>query len=507
MRSDQTYDVVVLGGGPVGENVAQYATEHSGLTAVLVERELVGGECSYYACMPSKALLRPIEVASTAAHLGGLSRPHLDVAALLARRDEWVSHYDDSGQVDWARGAGIDVVRGHGRITGPRKVEVTRDGEGPVVLHARHAVVIATGSSPVVPEPYAAALPWGSRDATGVVEVPERLAIVGGGVVACEAATWMAALGSHVTMLVRGDRLLGGAEPFASEAVLEALRGAGVDVRLGVEVSRCRRDDARDTGLGRVHGGTVHLLTTTTSAGTGAGAPTGDQTSPAADGEAGAGDAVEADELLVATGRRPRLEGLGLETVGLDAQALLRHTSSPSESSRGEVPDWLLAVGDASGEAPLTHWGKYRARVLGQHLAARATGAEPEPVPDDVPVPQVVFTDPQVAWVGLTAAAARERFGEAEVEVVEVPFTGAAGAALLRDDASGTASLVVDRGSRTVVGATFVGPDAGELLHAATIAIVGRVLVSVLRHGVPSYPTASELWLRLLEGLPLDLRR
>ena len=483
MSADQTYDVVVLGGGPVGENIAQYATEDSGLTAVLVERELVGGECSYYACMPSKALLRPIEVASTAAHLGGVARPHLDVTALLARRDEWVSHYDDSGQVDWAEGAGIDVVRGHGRITGSRTVEVAREGQAPLVLHARHAVVIATGSSPVVPEPYAAAQPWGSRDATGVVEVPERLVIVGGGVVACEAATWMAALGSRVTMLVRGDRLLGGAEPFASDAVLEALRGAGVDVRLGVEVTECRRDDAEDTGLGRVHGGTVRLTI------------------------GGEVEEVVADELLLATGRRPRLDDVGLETVGLDADALLRHTSSSSDGSRGEVLDWLLAVGDASGEAPLTHWGKYRARVLGQRLAARATGAEPEPEPDEVPVPQVVFTDPQVAWVGLTAAQARERYGEAEVEVVEVPFTGAAGAALLRDDASGTASLVVDRASRTVVGATFVGPDAGELLHAATIAITGRVPVSVLRHAVPSYPTASELWLRLLEELPRDLRR
>ena len=480
MSADQTYDVVVLGGGPVGENIAQYATEDSGLTAVLVERELVGGECSYYACMPSKALLRPIEVASTAAHLGGVARPHLDVTALLARRDEWVSHYDDSGQVDWAEGAGIDVVRGHGRITGSRTVEVAREGQAPLVLHARHAVVIATGSSPVVPEPYAAAQPWGSRDATGVVEVPERLVIVGGGVVACEAATWMAALGSRVTMLVRGDRLLGGAEPFASDAVLEALRGAGVDVRLGVEVTECRRDDAEDTGLGRVHGGTVRLI----------------------NGEA---EEVVADELLLATGRRPRLDDVGLETVGLDADALLRHTSSSSDGSRGEVLDWLLAVGDASGEAPLTHWGKYRARVIGQAIRAGATGEALEPVPETVPVPQVVFTDPQVTSVGLTEAAARE--AGHDVVTAQVPFGGAAGTALLRDDVTGTAQLVVDRRMSTLVGATFVGPDASEVIHAATIAIVGQVPVHVLRHAVPSYPAASELWLRLLEELPRELRQ
>ena len=169
------------------------------------------------------------------------------------------------------------------------------------------------------------------------------------------------------------------------------------------------------------------------------------------------------------------------------------------------MPSWLHAVGDASGEAPLTHWGKYRARVIGQSIRAGATGEGLEPVPENVPVPQVVFTDPQVASVGLTAAAARD-VGH-EVVTAQVPYSGAAGTALLRDDVDGTAQLVIDARTQLLVGATFVGPEASELLHGATIAIVGAVPVHVLRHAVPSFPTASELWLRLLEELPPEMRR
>lgn len=445
------YDFIVIGAGPVGENVAQYATEHSGLTAVLLERELVGGECSYYACMPSKALLRPLEIATDTKHLDGVTEAPVDVAGLLARRDYWVSNYSDAGQVKWAEGAGLGVVRGEARLTGERTVQV-----GDRTLTARRAVVVATGSDPVVPPEYAGVAAWGSRDATGVREVPERLLIVGGGVVACEAATWMAALGSRVTMLVRGDRLLTNQEPFAADTVLDALRQSGVDVRLGAEVSDCERSDPSDAGLGRVHGGPVTVTV--------------------------AGQQLEADEILLAVGRRPRLFELGLDELGLgtDPKAW---------------PDWLVAVGDASGEAPLTHWGKYRARVIGERLAGG-----PAKEPDDVPVPQVVFTDPQVAQVGPLT----EQLPDAEV--VRVPFDAAAGAALLRDDITGWAQLAVDRRTGTVQAATFVGPQAGELLHAATIAIVGRVPVATLRHAVPSYPTASELWLRLLEELPREMR-
>ena len=466
MNSRETFDVIVIGAGPVGENIAQYATQHTDLTAVLIERELVGGECSYYACMPSKALLRPVEIAATSAHLSGLTPATIDRDALLARRDLWVSGYDDSGQVKWADGAGLKVLRGSGRLVGERLVSL-ETSDGARTVEARHSVVIATGSEPVVPDLYVGCVPWGSRDATGVVEVPDRLVIVGGGVVGCEAAVWMNALGAKVTLLSRDDRLLTRVEPFASEIVLKALRDMGIDVRVGVEVTACQRDDVRDTGLGKLHGGRVVVSTV--------------------------GGEITADEILVAVGRRPRLDDIGLQTVGLDAR----------KARAGDVPSWLVLVGDASGEAPLTHWGKYRARVLGEQIAARATGGTEPFVPDDVPVPQVIFTDPQVAAVGLTEAEARA--AHLDVEMTHVPWSAASGAALLRDDVEGGAQLVIDRAHRVVVGATFVGPEAGELLHSATIAITGRVPIEVLRHAVPSYPTASELWLRLIEQLPVEL--
>ena len=460
--ADDVADVVVLGGGPAGENVAQYAHE-GGLSAVVVEKSLMGGDCSYYACMPSKALLRPVEVEHTAQHLEGVGSTEVAAQDLLARRDAWVSHYDDAGQVRWAEDAGLRVVRGHGEIVGPRTVRVVRDGQSRT-LTARKAVVLATGSTAVVPPALAGLHAWSSKDATGIVEVPGSTAVVGGGVVAVEAATWLAALGSRVTLLVRGTSLLSGHEPFAGDLVQAALENAGVDVQLRTEVREATREDARDTGLGRVHGGPVRLRTTR--------------------GE------LEVDEVLVATGRTPRLTNLGLESAGVTAQ----------DVRAGNLPDWLHAVGDARGESLLTHMGKYEARVLGARLA----GTQESEPPAVVPVPQAVFTDPQVGAVGMTEATARE--AGHRVVVAEAPITGAAGAALSRDDAAGRAKLVVDGASGALLGATFVGPDAAELVHAATVAVVGQVPVRVLRHAVPSYPTVSEIWLRLLEDLPVELR-
>ena len=217
------------------------------MTSAIIERELLGGECSYWACMPSKALLRPVAVADTTADLGGVSTAHAAPKALLERRDYWVSDYDDAGQETWADGAGIAVHRGDARLAGDRTVRIT-SSTGDTTVRARHAVVIATGSGANVPEMYAAALPWGSRDATGVIDVPDRLLVVGGGVVACEAAIWMTALGSEVTLVVRGPRLLPRSEPFAGEAVLAGLRERGITVHLGTEVSDVRRVAPAATG-------------------------------------------------------------------------------------------------------------------------------------------------------------------------------------------------------------------------------------------------------------------
>lgn len=461
------FDVVVLGGGPAGENAAQYAVEGTGMTAAIVEAELLGGECSYWACMPSKALLRPVAVADLTGDLPGVSTAHVAPKALLERRDAWVSHYDDAGQASWAEGAGLTVLRGHGRLTGERTVSVT-SADGTTTVRARRAVVLASGSVARVPDLYADVLAWDSRDATGVVEVPDRLAVVGGGVVACEAAVWMTALGSQVTLLVRDRRLLGRVEPFASDAVLEGLRERGVTVHLGVEVTGVRRDAAEATGLGRVHGGTVTLATS-------------------------AGE-VEADELLLAIGRSPRLHDVGLDAVGLTAD----------DVTGGQLPEWLHAVGDASGGPPLTHWGKHQARVVGARIAAAAAGEVAWEPDREAPVPQVVFTEPEVASVGMTEAQARD--AGHDVVTSRVPTSSAAGTGLLRDHVVGDAQIVVDARSRLLLGATFVGPEAGELVHAATVAITGGVPVHVLRHAVASYPTAAELWLRLLEELPRELR-
>nr|WP_300145482.1 NAD(P)/FAD-dependent oxidoreductase [Propionicimonas sp.] len=460
----EIYDVVVIGAGAAGENAADHAIRGSERTALLVERELVGGECSYHACMPSKALLRPLEVRDAAEHLGGLpARIDLDVPALLARRDAWVSDYDDSGQAEWATGAGIEVARGTARLTGERRVAIAGNDGSAREVEARHAVVVATGSAPVIPPAFAGLHPWTSRDATGVVEVPESIAVVGGGVVAVEASRWLAALGSRVTMLVRGDRLLDRFEPFASHLVADGLRADGVDVRLGASVGAAARLDGTDTGLGRVHGGPVRLEVD--------------------------GSALEFAEVLVATGRRPAIAELGLENIGLSPEAL---------ADAGARPDWLYVVGDASGQAALTHWGKYTARLAGAAIAARADGRPVPEAPADVPVPQVVFSDPQVASTGLTEAQARA--AGRTVDAIAVPMNSAAGFGLLRDDASGQASLVFEPGTGRLLGATFAGQEVAELVHAATVAIVGGLTADQLWHAVPAYPTASEVWLRLLEA-------
>jgi dihydrolipoamide dehydrogenase len=282
-------------------------------------------------------------------------------------------------------------------------------------------------------------------------------------VVAVEAATWLAALGAKVTLLVRGASLLGRFEPFVSELVGDGLRRAGVDVRFGAQVDSAARLDGADTGLGRVHGGPVRLEVD--------------------------GTPHEFAEVLVATGRRPATGDLGLGAVQLTPDQLARPDQRPA---------WLYAVGDVSGDAPLTHWGKYAARLAGEQIAARAEGRPDPEVPADVPVPQVVFTDPQVATAGSTEAAARER--GLQVETVEVDLTSASGVGLLRDDASGRAKLVLEAGTGRLLGATFAGTEVAELVHAATVAIVGRMTADQLWHAVPSYPTASEVWLRLLEA-------
>jgi dihydrolipoamide dehydrogenase len=475
------FDVIVIGAGPVGENVADRIIQ-GGLTAAVVEAELVGGECSYWACMPTKALLRDAAALRAVRHLPGAAAAitgELDVAAVLARRDRFASHWKDDGQVDWLNGVGITLVRGHGRITGPKTISVTGPDGAVSDLTARHAVVLATGTSAAMPPipGLATARPWTSREAASASAVPERLAIVGGGVVGTEMATAYAALGSTVTLIAR-DGVLPNVEDYAAAFVIDALRTSGVQVLLG----------GSPTSVERNPDGTVSIAL--------------------ADGTR-----VDADEVLVATGRTPNTADVGLDRVGLTPSSWV----TVDDTLRALTPDgspveggWLYAAGDVNRRVLLTHQGKYQARAVGDVIVARATGIAVDTAPwgrhvataDVRAVPQVIFSDPEIAAVGLTARAAVA--AGRRVRTVEYDLAAVAGAALHADGYAGRVGMVIDEDTSTVIGFTAVGPDVSELLQAATIAIVAEVPLDRLWHAVPAYPTVNELWLRLLETAGRD---
>lgn len=464
----RAYDLIVIGAGAVGENVADYATK-GGLKVVVVESELVGGECSYWACMPSKALLRAgsaLRAARAVAGAAGAVTGDVDPAAVFASRDAVTHDWDDASQVSWLEGAGIDLVRGHARLTGERAVSVTADDGSVVELTARHAVAISTGSAALLPDiPGLADIePWTSREATSAKTAPASLAILGGGVVGCEMATAYASFGTKVTLIVRSG-LLGGQEPFAGEAVHEALEAAGVTIRAGVEVTSAHRTESNAV-LDLSDGGKV-----------------------------------VAEQVLVAVGRTPRTDDLGLETVGLTSGDWL----DVDDTMLVRGYDWLYATGDVNHRALLTHQGKYQARAAGDVIAARAAGQAVDDAPwgrhvataDAAAVPQVTFTDPEVASVGLTAAAA-QKAGH-RIRVVDYDLSWVAGATVHADDYRGQARAIVDEDRQVLLGVTFVGPDVSEMLHAATIAVVAEVPLDRLWHAVPAYPTLNEVWLRFLE--------
>jgi dihydrolipoamide dehydrogenase len=472
---EHTYDVVVLGAGPVGQNAAERARAGE-LSVAMVERELVGGECSYWGCVPSKALLRPVIAVADADHIDGAREAvtgPINAAGVFGRRDRYVSNWDDTGQADWVAGIGATLLRGHGRLDGPRRVTVTTDGGEVTVLTARHAVVISTGSRAALPDlpGIAEARPWTNRKATDSSSVPSRLAVVGAGGVGVELATAWNGLGASVTLLARGSGLLPRMEPFVGEFVERGLRESGVAVHVGVSVTTLHRPSAH---------GSVTL-------------------------ELSDGSKLEVDEVLFATGRAPLTDDIGLETVGLAPGSWLDVDDTCRLQAVGG--DWLYAAGDVNHRALLTHEGKYQARIAGAAIAARAAGQPLDTAPwgahaataDHYAVPQVFFTDPEAAAVGLSAELAEQtghRVHAVDVEIGDVVM----GAKLYADGYTGRARMIVDVDHGYLLGVTFVGPGVSELLHSATVAVVGRVPIDRLWHAVPCFPTISEVWLRLLEA-------